>query len=298
MRTRQFIIALLAASAALAMPPAAAAAQDTATVSLDSLRAMTVWEAEQAFARAAAEHGTRAAFLANLADQSVVFTPRATDGMTAYRAFGESTEVLQWEPIFAETSPGGDLGYTTGPYTYRTAPDAPVTASGWYFSVWQRNDEGVWKVVLDLGTGAEDLPSASGAIEIPERTPPPQASASQRRANLLRLEQMLEDAARRRSAQRALVQAVDVDVRHNDAGTIVRGGRAVARTIPDTTVVYEQLGHGFSDAADMAYTYGEYTIGSRPTAEPDGNWVRIWRVQGNGEWYLVHLITAPIARTR
>lgn len=289
--------AMLAASAALSIG-SAAAAQDSAAVSVDSLRAMTVWEAEQAFARMAAELGTREAFLANLAEESVVFTPRATDGVEAYTAFAESTELLQWEPVFAETSSADDLGYTTGPYTYRTSPDAPVTGSGWYFSVWQRNADGVWKVVLDLGTGAERVPNAAGTIEVPERTPAPQASASQRRANLLRLEQLLADAARRRSAQRALVRAVDVDVRHNDAGTIVRGGRAVARTIPDTTVVYEQLGHGFSDAADMAYTYGEYTIGPRPAAEPDGNWVRIWRVQGNGEWYIVHLVTAPIARTR
>jgi ketosteroid isomerase-like protein len=290
---RKFLI--LAVACAL---PAGAAAQDSAAVALDSLRAMTVVEAEQAFARAAAELGMRAAFLAHLADDAVVFTPRATDGQEAYGALAESSEVLQWEPAIAESSMADDLGYTTGPYTYRSAPDAPVSGSGWYLSVWQRKADGVWKVVLDLGTPTEAAAAAGGRVEIPARTAAPTASAAQRRTNLLALEQLIADVSARGSAQRAILRAVDVDARHNDAGTLVRGGRAVARTVPDTAVAYEQLGHGFSQDADMAYTYGEYTMGRESSAEPDGNWVRIWRMQGDGQWYIVHMVTAPIARAR
>lgn len=292
MNRKLLLIAMLAL-------PARAFAQESAEVSLDSLRALSVWEAEQGFARTAAELGTREAFLAHLAEESVVFTPRARDGIEAYRALEESNEVLQWEPAFAESSSADDLGYTTGPYIYRAGPAEPVTGRGLYFTIWQRNADGVWKVVLDLGTAADAEPAATRRIEIPQRSAAPAADAALRRSNLLRLEQLLADAAAARSAQRALRQALDVDVRHNNGGTIVRGGRAVAASVPDSAVAYVQQGAGFSRDADMAYTFGEYTHGKRASeTEPDGNWVRIWRVQGNGEWNIVHLVTAPFASSR
>src|SRR5262245_51009985 len=86
---------------------------------LDSLVA-----AERAFARASKDKGIREAFLEYLADDSIVFRPRAVSGRKWYQDRPESGGHLSWEPAFAEISRGGDLGYTTGPWSFR-AKDAP-----------------------------------------------------------------------------------------------------------------------------------------------------------------------------
>lgn len=273
------------------------AAPDSLRGSLDSLRLQSVVEAELDFARSSVELGISDAFLLFLADDAVVFTPRATNGPEQYRNAPPTDAVLEWQPVIAETSASGDLGYTTGPYALRAAPGAPVEGRGWYFSVWRRNGDGVWQVVLDMGTPSVNVPGSTGSVDIPARDEAPPGNAAERTARLLELDGMIAAAAQRRSARRALSTVLSVDARHNDAGTIVQGGVLVARTLPDIAVSYDRLGHGVSDAGDFAYTYGEYTLGPQPSAEqPTGNWLRVWRVGLDGQWSIVQLVTASIAR--
>jgi len=56
------------------------------------------------------------------------------------------------EPLFAEGS--GDLGYTHGTYRRErvNSEDEAVVETGRYVTIWRRNADGKWKVVLDIGT--------------------------------------------------------------------------------------------------------------------------------------------------
>ena len=58
---------------------------------------------------------------------------------------------LRWEPTRAEIAASGDLGWTTGSYTFRSGPDEPVSGRGRYVSIWRKELDGGWKVVMDLG---------------------------------------------------------------------------------------------------------------------------------------------------
>ncbi len=58
---------------------------------------------------------------------------------------------LLWTPTDAMMSPGGDMGYTWGHYEGRshdTDGNAKVT-TGRYLTVWRKEPDGSWKVVLD-----------------------------------------------------------------------------------------------------------------------------------------------------
>src|SRR5260221_7027640 len=76
-------------------------------------------DTENAFARTAAEKGTRTAFLSFLADDSIVFNPQRSNGKEVWTARKESPALLSWYPIFADISGNGLIGYTTGPWEYR-----------------------------------------------------------------------------------------------------------------------------------------------------------------------------------
>ena len=62
---------------------------------------------------------------------------------------------LSWEPDRADLATSGDLGWTTGRYTFRATPDSPPSR-GRYVSIWTKEPDGSWKVVMDLGVPVND----------------------------------------------------------------------------------------------------------------------------------------------
>lgn len=77
---------------------------------------------------------------------------------------------LTWTPTDALMGPSGDMGYTWGHYEGRSkdANGNPVLTSGRYITMWRKQADGNWKVVLDAGAnepaGAGDcckLPTAN-----------------------------------------------------------------------------------------------------------------------------------------
>jgi ketosteroid isomerase-like protein len=68
---------------------------------------------------------------------------------------------LTWTPTDAMMGPSGDMGYTWGHYEGRSkdANGNPVSTSGRYITMWRREPDGSWKVVLDAGANE---PAAAG----------------------------------------------------------------------------------------------------------------------------------------
>lgn len=61
---------------------------------------------------------------------------------------------LTWTPTDAVMSPTGDMGYTWGHFEGHSvdANGRPVTTSGRYMTIWRKERDGEWKVVLDAGS--------------------------------------------------------------------------------------------------------------------------------------------------
>ena len=68
---------------------------------------------------------------------------------------------LTWTPTDAQMGPSGDMGYTWGHFEGRSkdAASNPVLTSGRYMTIWRKQADGSWKVVLDAGANE---PAASG----------------------------------------------------------------------------------------------------------------------------------------
>jgi ketosteroid isomerase-like protein len=60
---------------------------------------------------------------------------------------------LRWQPVSAEISKSGDLGYTVGSYTItRTGEDGgAIAGTGKYLTIWRLQKDGSWKVEFDTG---------------------------------------------------------------------------------------------------------------------------------------------------
>jgi len=120
--------------------------------------------AELAFAELAGRQNTKAAFLANLHPQAVVFQPGPVNGRAHWEARPENPGLLTWSPAFAEVSEDGRMGYTTGPAEFRkdrAKPQEPPIWKGRFVSVWRKGADGIWRVIFDAG---DDQHSAESAL--------------------------------------------------------------------------------------------------------------------------------------
>jgi ketosteroid isomerase-like protein len=74
---------------------------------------------------------------------------------------------LSWTPTDAAMGPSGDMGYTWGHFEGRSkdANGNPVTTSGRYITIWRKQPDGGWKVVLDAG--ANEPADAGACCKLP-----------------------------------------------------------------------------------------------------------------------------------
>ena len=63
---------------------------------------------------------------------------------------------LTWTPVGADISASGDLGYTYGTYEFssKDKDGKTVVDHGKYTSIWKKQGDGSWKVVLDMGNSS------------------------------------------------------------------------------------------------------------------------------------------------
>jgi ketosteroid isomerase-like protein len=69
------------------------------------------------------------------------------------KAFEGRPFTLRWDPVTADIAASGELGYTFGRWTSEgKGPDGKLREiRGYYFTVWKRQSDGSWKVVVDFG---------------------------------------------------------------------------------------------------------------------------------------------------
>ena len=283
MRTRWTLSAigvagLLSCSALAAAQPALPAA----------LREMV--ETERDFARTALVKGIRDAFLEFFADDSIAFTPgvvSAKERLRSRPAQPASVQELKWEPRAGDVSASGDLGWLTGPATFvNHAAANPGPQYSNYLSIWRRQPDGRWRVLIDFGIqvpqpatfepgfvrfrfddryhGSEDGSAAAGTLMVADR----ELNAAVARGAALAYSARLAPAARLNRDGIAPI-----------IGPAAIGdwlGRNTPALAPHTTASFA------SQAGDLGYTYGTYEA-----SEEKGAYVRIWTRDRSGRWWIV-----------
>ena len=121
----------------------------------------TLRQLEADFMKAAAEHGSQG-YLSYYADDSVELPNggpiiqgkvNIAKGM---RFLDQKDNRLTWTPVGADISTSGDLGYTYGTFEFRSKDKDGklVVDTGKYTSIWKKQKDGSWKVVLDMGNSS------------------------------------------------------------------------------------------------------------------------------------------------
>ena len=110
---------------------------------------------------AAVAAGDREAVLAYWADDAVMMPPGqpVLNGKDAIRSFLDATDnipgfAIRWEPINAHLSDDGNMGYLIerNVVTMHNDDGQPLETHGNVVTIWRKDENGVWKCVVDTWT--------------------------------------------------------------------------------------------------------------------------------------------------
>lgn len=260
---------------------------------------LSLVEAERAFARTSVEKGIRASFIEFFADDGIGFGPHPMKMKEAYlRRPAPATKppvTLNWQPVYADVSQAGDLGYTTGPYVFSDqSPENKPPHYGFYFSIWKKQADGIWKVEVDCGIDTPDHSKQTFEFKPAPQAQPKRAHANvdlvDERAALMGLDQQFMKAASSQGVLSAYVNLLAADARlhRNDMFPLIGKDAAGSLLSKVGQFTWEPISSDVSQSDDLGYTYGKYDLKLTGSQEIErGYYVRVWKRDGKGKWKIV-----------
>jgi hypothetical protein len=236
-------------------------------------------ETERAFAQRATEIGWKQAFLEYFSDSAIGYA----DGEVGFA----KDQILQspdppkeqqllWEPRYGDVARSGELGYLTGPSrNILPSRNNGRPRHGAYASVWKRERDGSFRVVLDVGVNTpQAAPYPATFIRAPhpnrfsgdldDRTPPLTAADSVLNSDL------------KTSAVHAYRDRLAPGVRFHRPGRMPAIGEAAVLRAMAGQPRFTQIDSRYTESAqsgDLGYTWGTWTrpvppAGGRSSAGP------------------------------
>ena len=123
----------------------------------------TLKQLEAEFMKAALEKGSQG-YMSYYADDAVELpngAPLIQGKIHIAEGMGfldDKNNRLTWTPVGADISASADLGYTYGTFEFHSKDKEgkPKIEYGKYTSIWKRQKDGGWKVVLDMGNAGPE----------------------------------------------------------------------------------------------------------------------------------------------
>ena len=252
---------------------------------------------ERAFAAASLANGLHEAFLANLAPDAIAFLPLPGPARPTHEGKPPARGKLNWGPTWVAVSSAGDLALSTGPWEIKDQGESVIKVStGWFISVWRRQQDGAFKVAVDAGISSPVkfvLPKTveNGFARRPAASPK-QGDAELARTGVTAAEKAL-GAAAKAGLGRAIEAQADPLLR------VYREGKAAGigpdsvrvRLAADTRTMTCTADRVVASASgDLAYAYGA-CAGYGSEASSKYGFLRVWRIQPNGGWKILADVT-------
>jgi len=260
---------------------------------------------ERGFAATSLQEGIRASFMRYFADDGVSISPKPH----LYKEAALKTpppahplaRTLYWEPILADVSSSEDMGYTMGPSTLRDSAkqNAPVWY-GFYFSIWKKQEDGSWKVAVDVGTGSTAVvekyfgQKTAPAVHAKFKTGGIPVGGKAASGELISLDRKFLQNAGKGGVRGAYQKLLDPHACAMREGLVpITGKDAILAYLVKGTAPrsLEPMRGDVSAAGDMGYTYGAWRV-NKNTNDPSGYYVRVWRKDARRRWVIaVEVVT-------
>ena len=252
--------------------------------------------AERAFAAETVKVGFRDGFIKYFAEDGIGFAPqpqRTREELQKSPApTGPRKVIFNWAPMFGDISQAGDLGYTTGPVLYTDVGENPrPPRHGMYFSVWQKQADGSWKVVVDMGVS---VPQAVAPVDTAFTPATKTERVRKMFVGKVSGPDYLDVDAALTTAIEKNGMAVAYDAFLETQFRVHRNGQMPITTKDGLHSFFAKEGKGYSyktiggkiaSSKDLAFTYGSFQLNG--SSEVAGYYVHVWRKDDRSRWRLV-----------
>jgi hypothetical protein len=261
------------------------------TLAQDDLQRMAATEREfEAFAEKA---GIKAAFIEYAAPDGVLFAPDKVNAKAYWSSRGESNALLSWAPNYADISTNGLIGYTYGNWEFRPkGKNSEPAGFGHFITVWQRQPDGKYRFVVDIGIDHDKHAKYSTEL----------ASPSIRSTDLNLKNTSAADSASGFYSKLAsqgpakaykAFAAEEIRVFRQGKYPLV-GLKALSESIKGDKGSYALAKRSsFFGSVDIAYNFNTYTKTADGKMVEKGNSMQIWKLI-NGRWRIVLDIFKPL----
>lgn len=248
---------------------------------------LKIVETEKAFAKDAEANSTKKAFLDYLADVGIVFSPTAMNGKEVWKNRPDSkASLLAWSPAFADISSNGAIGYTTGDWQFYPKRGEAATAFGQYFTIWQKQPDGNYKAVLDLGVTHPKPEKLQTDWTAPGVAP---SAPDSKKMSATAAAQAFFETGEAEGLSKAYKTFAAEDLRMLRDGNFPFVGKKNAldflKKDKIASVKFTKRMF-FVGAGDLAYLSDVYAITKSDKSIVKGNLAQIWRLR-NGNWQIV-----------
>jgi ketosteroid isomerase-like protein len=182
---------------------------------------------------------------------------------------------LKWYPEFADMAASGDFGYTTGPSEFRLKVGSKLPDhKGYFHSIWRKNSNGEWKVLLDMGTPSPQSVFDERKVEYVDKE------------SIRKKEKVLDDIKKvegnfiaNYADGRGYRKYGSPSARYyRPAHRVAKGAYPYSDTLKYT---YKNAGTGIAASGDLAYAYGYVEVSGKT-----GNYLRVWK-KDTDTWRIV-----------
>ena len=264
--------------------------------------AQALARAESAFAAMSSSSGVKAAFLEAMADDAILFRPGPVNGKTFMAGRSDPAVALEWRPQRVSVAASGELGYSTGPWRLTSKKDASTVEYGQFFTVWRKNSEGRWQVLIDHGISHAEPLGWNAPLEtiVVDSGPSPAGTIADAEARFsMASETSSVNVAYRAFGSRSLRILRDEQAPIDGIAAMASAMNASSASSNASSVLdfarwtWTTSDSGRARSSDLGWTMGRYRIREVSGATAGGYFVRVWRVEG-GAWKILGDVLAPI----
>jgi ketosteroid isomerase-like protein len=231
-----------------------------------------VLKEEANFAEMSKKVGVKAAFLEYLSTEAIVFSEgKPVNGHAHWNKLDFSGK-LEWQANFVEVSKAHDLAYTIGTYQfYWKKNQEKPTEIGYFSSIWKKQENGQWKVVLDFGNPAknETVLSINSKLNSNRKIiEPTYNQIIKGDTSTLKMAIFTSD----------FLLSNQINKSKTNLNPFAKNAHIFTKS--DIKYMFKPLKTEVSVSGDLAYVYGNVSYPDHANA----NYLRIWRKEGRKSW--------------
>ena len=249
--------------------------------------------AENTFAAQAAREGSAAAFLTNsTAASMVVENGQLANAQKVWQSKPPATgpHRLAWHPVMADVAQSGELGYTTGPWTFGSGTQ--TAAAGEYVTLWHKQPDGQWKFVVDMGVEhSDDAVATPGTVARPQLFAGPATPVPVPAHAIIDLDHVFSKAELHKPLEtyQAYLSKEARLLRPGQLALLGPTAQVVINNTLNRAYLFAPTGGYLAASGDLGYVYGTLRRPSTDPKQPEetGSYLRIWRREAVAGWRIV-----------